>query len=174
MAVHDLYQSSTSSYNSSLRGAREALDPAQAYYEPEALMTGQVWVNSGRQPWSLPPRSVAPPRIVAPTPAERDANAALDAQMVVERMAHRVGHLASLESIYVKTQPWGFECWLISNRSTENERFRLYDLEWQLMELVPDVGFKFHLVDRQGRPLTQVLTLEPFDAVIVLRKIQDA
>jgi len=165
MAVHDLYQSSTGSYNSSSRGAREALNPAQAYYEPEVLMTGQVWINSGRQAWPLPPRSVAPPRIVAPT---------LDAQMVVERVAQRVGHLASLESIYVKAKLWGFECWLISNRSTQDERFRLYDLEWQLMELVPDVGFKFHLVDRQGRPLTQVLTLERFDAVIVLREVQDA
>ena len=84
-------------------------------------------------------------------------------------MAQRVRHLASLESVYVKARLWGFECWLISSHSTEDERFRLYDLEWELVELIPAVGLKFHLVDRQGRPLVEVLTLEPFDAVIVLR-----
>jgi hypothetical protein len=103
---------------------------------------------------------MAPPRITAPT---------LDAQEVAERLAHRVRQLASLESIYVRVKAWGFECWVVANHSTEDERFRLYDLEWQLMELTPDVGFKFHLVDRQGRLLTEVVTLEPFDAAVILR-----
>lgn len=161
MAIHDLYQSSIGDYNTSSRGAREALSPEQAYYEPEVLMTGQVWVNSGRQAWPLLPQPTAPPRIVAPT---------LDAQTVAEMVTQLVRHLASLESVYVEVKPWGFECWLISNHSTEDERFRLYDLEWELMELTPDIGFKFHLVDRQGRPLTEVLTLERFDAVVVLHK----
>lgn len=165
MAIYDLYQSSISSCNSSSRDAREALAQEETYYEPEVLMTGQVWVNSGRQAWPLPPRSMAPPKIVAPT---------MDAQVVAERVARRIRHLASLESVYVKVKPWGFECWLISNHSTQDERFQLYDLEWQLMELTPDIGFKFHLVDRQGRPLEQVLTMEPFDAVIALQKTQDA
>ena len=96
------------------------------------------------------------------------------AQVVTERVAQQMRHLASLESVYVKVKPWGFECWLISNHSTEQERFHLYDLEWQLMELAPDDGFKFHLVDRRGRPLSHVLTQEPFDAAITLRKAQDA
>lgn len=165
MAIHDLYQSSIGNYNSSSRSAREAVSLEQAYYEPEVLMTGQVWVSSGREAWPLPPRSIAPPRIVAPT---------LDAQAVAERVAQRVRHLASVESVYVKAKPWGFECWLISNSSTEDERFSLYDLEWQLMEQTPDVGLKFHLVDRKGRPLTDVLTLEPFDAVAILRKMQNS
>ncbi len=165
MAIHDLYRSSIGNYNTSSRSAREALSPEQVYYEPEVLMTGQVWVNSGREEWLLPPRSVAPPRIIAPT---------LDAQTVAERVAQRVRHLASLESVYVKARLWGFECWFISSHSTEDERFRLYDLEWELMELIPAFGFKFHLVDRQGRPLAEVLTLEPFDAVVVLRKTHDA
>ena len=165
MTLHDRYRSSIGSHNSSSRGAREALTQEEAYYEPKTLMTGQVWVNSGRQAWPLPPRSTAPPTVVAPT---------LGVHAVAQRMAQQVRHLASLESVYVKTKPWGFECWLISNHSTEDERFRLYDLEWQMMELTPDVGFKFHLVDRQGRPLAHVLTMEPFDAVIVLRKTQDA
>lgn len=166
MAIHDLYQSSTGNYNTSSRGAREALSQEQVYYEPEVLMTGQVWVDSSRQAWPLLSRlPIAPPRIVAPTP---------DAQGVAERVAQHVSHLTAVESVYVKAKPWGFECWLVVNHSTEDERFRLYDLEWQLMELTPDVGFKFHLVDRQGRPMAEVVTLEPFDAVVILQKTQNA
>ncbi len=165
MAIHDLYQSSLGSYNTSSRSARHVLREEQTYYEPEVLMMGQVWVDSGRQARPLLSRPVAPPSIVAPT---------IDAAAVAERLAKRVGQLTSLESIYVRVKPWGFECWLVANHSTEDERFRLYDLEWQLMELTPDVGFKFHLVDRQGRPLAEVVTLEPFDAAVVLRRTEDA
>jgi hypothetical protein len=161
MAIHDLYQSSTGIYNTSSRSACHILREEQTYYEPEVLMTGQVWVDSGRQARPLLSQPMAPPRITAPT---------LDAQEVAERLAQRVRQLSSLESIYVRVEPWGFECWFVTNYSTEDERFRLYDLEWQLMELTPDVGFKFHLVDRQGRLLTEVVTLEPFDAAVILRK----
>jgi hypothetical protein len=168
MDLHDLYQSSINNYNGSSRGAREALGQEQAYYEPEILMTGQVWINSGRQPWPLLSKPIAPPKIIAPT---------LDAQGMAERVAQRVRPLASLEGIYVRAKPWGFECWLVANRSTEAERFHLYDLEWQLMEQAPDFGFKFHLIDRQDRPAAEVITLEPlepFDAIIVLYKDRHA
>jgi len=161
MAIPDLYQSSVGSYNTSSRSARQILREEQTYYEPEVLMTGQVWVDSGRQARPLLSQPMAPPRITAPT---------LDAQEVAERLAQQVRQLSSLESIYVRVKPWGFECWFVANHSTEDERFRLYDLEWQLMELTPDVGFKFHLVDRQGRLLTEVVTLEPYDAAVILRK----
>jgi len=105
---------------------------------------------------------------------EQESGAPPNAQTMAERVAQRVRRLTTLESVHVRARPWGFECWLIANHSTEEERFRLYDLEWQLMELTPDVGFKFHLADRRGCPLAQVLTLEPFDATIILRKAQDA
>ena len=165
MSIHDLYRSSIGSQNASSPGVRETLSPEQAYYAPEVLMTGQVCVNSGREARPLLPQSPAPPRITA---------SALDAQELAERVAQRARHVASLESVYIKGRPWGFECWLISNHSTEDERFCLYDLEWQLMELVHDVGFKFHLIDRHGQPLEQVLTLEPPDAIVGLRKKRDA
>ena len=165
MAIHDLYRSSIGSHNTSSRTIREGLNPEQAYYEPEVLMTGPVWVNSGRQPSPLLSQPTAPPKVTAPT---------LDAQAVAARVSQHVHHLASLESIYVRAKPWGFECWLISNRSTEDERFQLYDIEWQLMETATEIGFKFYLIDRQDRPLAQVLTIEPSDAVVSLLKVQNA
>jgi hypothetical protein len=161
MAIHELYQSSIGSHNASSRNARQILREEQSYYEPEALMTGQVWIDSGRQARSLLSQPMAPPRVTTPT---------LDAQEVAERLAQQVSQLTSLESIYIRVKTWGFECWFVANCSTEDERFRLYDLEWQLMEATPDIGFKFHLLDRQDRQLTEVVTLERFDAAVILRK----
>ncbi len=161
MAIQDLYRSSIGNYNASSSALHAVLNREQAYYEPEALMTGQVWVDSGRQARLLPPWLTIPPRMVTP---------ALNAQGVAERIAQRIRPLASLESVYVKAKPWGFQCWLVANHSTEEERFRLYDLEWDMMGLSPNVGFKFHLVDRQDRPLAEVVTLEPSDAAVVLSK----
>jgi len=144
-----------------LRGARDAVAPEQAYYEPEVLMTGQVLVLSGTQAWPLVSRPVPPPRVVGPT---------LDAQTVADRIANRARDLASVESVYVKGHPWGFECWIVSNQTSQGDRFHLYDIEWQIMELYPEAGLKFYLVDRQEQLLSQVLTLEPYDALVVVRK----
>ena len=88
-----------------------------------------------------------------------------DAQAVAERIARLTVPVSSLETVYVWARPWGFECWLIANRSTGEERFHLYDAEWELMEQSPDWGFKFTLVDREDRPLPEVVSVEEVDAV---------
>jgi len=78
-------------------------------------------------------------------------------QAVAERVARLATSVPSLETVYVWARPWGFECWLVANQSTEEERFHLYDVEWEFMELFPDWGFKFNLVDREDRPLSEVM-----------------
>lgn len=97
-----------------------------------------------------------------------------DAPTVAQRVARLVVSIPSLEVVYVWARPWGFECWLVANQSTEEERFRLYDLEWDLMEQFPDLGFKFNLVDREGKPLSEVVSVEDFDAVIQLSETTNA
>jgi prevent-host-death family protein len=92
----------------------------------------------------------------------------LDAQTVAQQIAHLVASIPSLEAVYVWTRSWGFECWLVANQSTEGERFRLYDVEWILMERFPGPGFKFNLVDREGRPLSKVMSVAGFDAAVQL------
>jgi len=84
---------------------------------------------------------------------------------VAKRVTRLVVSIPSLEAVYVRARPWGFECWLVANQSTEEERFRLYDLEWDFMEQLPDLGFKFNLVDRERKPLSEVMSVEDFDAV---------
>lgn len=155
------YPSSTESYSSSAHTIRESLAPEETYIEPKVLMTGAVLVYSGRQPWVLSNRPAMPPRVTTPI---------LDAITLAETAARRIRSIRSAEAVYVKAQPWGFEYWIVVNDSSEDERFRLYDIEWELMELYPAVGSKFHLVDRQGQPLADVLTLEAVDGAAQVRK----
>ena len=95
----------------------------------------------------------------------------LDAPAVAEKVVRYARQIGSLEAVYVRAKQWGFECWLVANNSSEDERFRLYDFEWQIMESAPDNGFKFHLIDRQSRPLSEIASLEPFDAMVPLQRV---
>ena len=70
---------------------------------------------------------------------------------LAETVTRRVQSVQAAESVYVKTRSWGFECWMVVNGSTEEERFRLYDIQWELMEQHPEIGFKFHLIDRRDQ-----------------------
>ena len=97
-----------------------------------------------------------------------------DAQTVAQRIARLLVSIPSLEAVYVWARPWGFECWLVANQSTEEERFRLYDLEWDFMGQFHDLGFKFNLVDREGKPLSEVMSVEGFDAVTQLSETTNA
>jgi prevent-host-death family protein len=97
-----------------------------------------------------------------------------EAQSIAQRVARLVASIPSLEAVYVRARPWGLECWLVANQSTEEERFRLYDLEWDFMEQSPNLGFKFNLVDREGRPLSEVMSVEDFDAVTQLGEMTNA
>lgn len=115
-----------------------------------------------------------PTAILLPVDEEEVVSRVPDAQTIAQRVAHLVVSIPSLEAIYVRARPWGFECWLVANQSTEEERFRLYDLEWDFMEQFPDLGFKFNLVDREGKPLSEVMSVEGFDVVTQLSETTNA
>lgn len=155
------YPSSTEACSSSAHTIRESLTPEETYIEPKVLMTGAVLVYSSRQPWVLSNRPAVSPRVTAPI---------LDAITLAESVAQHIRSIKSAEAVYVKARPWGFEYWIVVNDSSEEERFRLYDIEWDLMEQNPAVGFKFHLVDRQNQPLADVMTLEAVDGAAKVRK----
>jgi prevent-host-death family protein len=105
-----------------------------------------------------------PAAVLLPVDEEEVRPRVPEAQNIAQRVARLVVSIPYLEAVYVRARPWGFECWLVANQSTEEERFRLYDLEWDFMEQFPDLGFKFNLVDREGKPLSEVMSVEDFDA----------
>ena len=95
------------------------------------------------------------------------------AQTIAENIARCADSVPSFESVHVNTTAWGFECRTIVHNSTEEDRFRLYDIEWTLMQEMPDVGFRFNVIDRENMPLEDVVTLEPADG-FVERKVPNA
>ena len=115
-----------------------------------------------------------PTAVLLPVNEEEAVSRVPNAQTIAQRVARLVVSISSLEAVYVWARPWGFECWLVANQSTEEERFRLYDLEWDFMEQFPDLGFKFNLVDREGKPLSEAMSVEGFDAVTQLSETTDA
>jgi len=115
-----------------------------------------------------------PTAILLPVDEEEVVSRVPNAQTIAQRVARLVVSIPSLEAVYVWARPWGYECWLVANQSTEEERFRLYDLEWDFMEQFPDLGFKFNLIDREGRPLSEVMSVEGFDAVTQLSETTNA
>lgn len=143
-------------------GEEELEDYILAHHPHFVELRERAWqaVHQGEFVPSQGPYLSTPPEVVPQ---------ALDAQAVTQLIAHVVAPIPSLEAVYVWTRPWGFECWLVANRSTEEERFRLYDVEWVLMERFPDLGFKFNLVDREGSPLPEVMSVAGSDAAVQLR-----
>lgn len=143
-------------------GEEELEDYILAHHPHFVELRERAWqaVHQGESVPSQGPYLSTPPEVVPQ---------ALDAQAVIQLIAHVVVPIPSLEAAYVWTRPWGFECWLVANQSTEEERFRLYDVEWVLMERFPDLGFKFNLVDREGSPLPEVMSVAGSDAAVQLR-----
>jgi len=98
----------------------------------------------------------------------------MTAQKVGRRLAQKLHHLPTVESIFVQNRPWGFECWVVANQIERGQRFSLYDSEWELMEQFPGVGLKFHLLDRRNRALAGMVTLDLSDAIVQVHQVSDA
>ena len=155
------YQSSTfigthNTISSSMR-SKEILEPSNTYLTPAMPMP--IWVQSSRKGHFLSSQ-IAMPRVVSPT---------LNADTIARQLTQAAQDISSIEQVMVKRQDWGFECWFIVNQSTEDERFALYDVQWKLMESFSNVGFKFYLIERENRPLTENFTVTTFDATRILR-----
>ena len=71
----------------------------------------------------------------------------------------------SVEALYVQHHDWGFLTWVIVNNSTLEERYQIYECQWELMQRYPDIGFRFNLLDRMGKPLSEFVTLNNFKLV---------
>jgi hypothetical protein len=67
----------------------------------------------------------------------------------------------SVEKLMARTHDWGLRIWIIVNNSTEDVRYQIYDKEWELMQRFPGLGVTFDLIDREDRPLEQLVTLGP-------------
>ena len=68
--------------------------------------------------------------------------------------------IPSVERLMARTHDWGLRIWVIVNNSTEDVRYQIYDKEWELMQRFPGLGVAFDLIDREDRPLEQLVTFQ--------------
>jgi hypothetical protein len=68
--------------------------------------------------------------------------------------------IPSVERLMARTHDRGLRIWIIVNNSTEDVRYQIYDKEWELMQRFPGLGVAFDLIDREDRPLEQLVTFQ--------------
>jgi len=78
--------------------------------------------------------------------------------------------IPSVEKLMARTHDRGLRIWIIVNNSTEDIRYQIYDKEWELMQRFPGLGVTFDLIDREDRPLEQLVTLQDMDMQFIFRE----
>lgn len=79
---------------------------------------------------------------------------------VAQEMARRLRDVPSVERVFVLANSWGFEVWVEGANLAQEQRFRIYDAQWEMMQNWPKQGFGFHLHDRRDGALTGFLSLD--------------
>ncbi len=82
--------------------------------------------------------------------------------------------IPAVEKLLARAQDWGLMIWVIVNNSTEDTRYQIYDKEWELMQRFSGLGVNFHVIDRQDRPLEQLITLQDIDLQFAFRELSHA
>ena len=82
--------------------------------------------------------------------------------------------IPTVEKLLARAQDWGLTIWIIVNNSTEDIRYQIYDKEWEFMQRFPGLGISFDLIDRDGRHLEQLITLQDVDLQFALWELAHA
>jgi len=79
--------------------------------------------------------------------------------------------IPTVEKLMARAHDWGLRMWIIVNNSTEDIRYQIYDKEWEVMQRFPGLGVTFELIDREDRPLEQLVTLQDIDSQFTFREV---
>lgn len=73
-----------------------------------------------------------------------------------------------VEAIIANRLRKGFSIWTVTDQPSEEEVTAIYWKEWELMEHFPETDFDFHVVEREGKPLDELVTLNDVDLFLPL------
>ncbi len=71
--------------------------------------------------------------------------------------------IAEVEAVLARRVNQEYSIWTVINEPSREVRNKIYDREWQLMEQYSDVGFFFHILEREGERLTHLISVDDFD-----------
>ena len=64
--------------------------------------------------------------------------------------------IESVESVVYEKQGDTLKLWIVVNNSQEDQRYAIYDKQWEIMQLFPDILVDFGIMDRYDRPLDTI------------------
>jgi len=94
---------------------------------------------------------------VAPTPASSAARP--DPLAPLTAFYDLLADLPFVEVLYADRHEDGFDVWLIVDRTSAEDRERIYNAEAVIMQQF-DVGLDVRIIERDGRPLSDVISLD--------------
>jgi hypothetical protein len=63
-----------------------------------------------------------------------------------------------------------YSIWTVVDEPSADVRAKIYEKEWQLMEQYPQFGFSFHILEREGEELGNLVSLDDFELNLSLAR----
>mgnify|MGYP001067716077 FL=1 len=87
---------------------------------------------------------------------------AREAQKVIHSFADLMSQISEVEAVLGMLDDGAFSLWSVTDEASVEVEDRIYEMEGKLMDMFPSEGFDFHLVERRGRPLEEIVSLDHF------------
>ena len=81
----------------------------------------------------------------------------------VHAFREMLADVVEVEAVLARRVNKEYSIWTVVNEPSREVRNRIYDREWQLMDQYSDVGFLFHILEREGERLTDLISVDDFD-----------
>lgn len=82
-------------------------------------------------------------------------------------IANRIFKVPDVEYVFFSREENSIEIWTVINTLNRNSRKRIYDVEYDILELFKDLYFDFHVICRNDRDITE---LYPSKDKIILKR----
>ena len=87
---------------------------------------------------------------------------AREAQKVIHSFADLMSQISEVEAVLGMLDDGAFSLWSVTDEASVEIEDRIYEMEGKLMDMFPSEGFDFHLIERRGRPLEEIVSLDHF------------
>ncbi len=84
--------------------------------------------------------------------------------LVLGEFGDLVSALPEVEAVLANYEHGVMQTWTVVNELPDITESRIYALEGELMDRFPDAGLDFHIIERRGRPLNEIVSLDLFSA----------
>ena len=85
-----------------------------------------------------------------------------ETQKVIRFFAELISQISEVEAVLGALDDGAFSLWSVTDAVSVEVEDHIYEMEGELMDMFPSAGFDFHLIERRGRPLEEIVSLDHF------------